>query len=89
MNTPNKDAWKERLGKLDKTNLTDLDKLEVGDFVLIKYHVRNNLTGFVKKISKINVIIETTYGGMGGNDVVFMELKEPKIFIKSFLKPKK
>jgi hypothetical protein len=89
--TPLKDAWQKRIDALEPAEVyTDLTKLEVGDFIHIPLITgkQSKITGFVKVIKRISVIIETSYGGWGDNDFLeIMELNYKKDQIKEFLKP--
>lgn len=88
--TPLKDYYNKKIEALDKVNVfEDISGLETGDFVYIKaMHGKSSaLTGFVKKIARVNVILETTYGGWSGQDVILQELKVRKERIAEFLKP--
>lgn len=86
--TPIKDAYRERVLSVDSTKeYKGADNLQVGDLI----GAYNNCTtqGFVKKISKVNVLIETIYGGYADNDCELMELKIPIKEIRAYYKPLK
>ena len=84
--TPIYDAYQERIAAIDSTKeFKGSDGLEVGD--IIGAYNNCQTRGFVKKISKVNVLIETTYGGWGGQDCMLMELKVPIKEIRAYYKP--
>jgi preprotein translocase subunit YajC len=83
--TPIKDKWDERVATIDtEKSYTDLTQLKEGDVVMTK----TGSLGFVKKINPKKVIIETTYGGQGNNDVELIDLSVNKEDISVFKKPK-
>jgi hypothetical protein len=88
--TPNKDLYKSRIDALDAENkLTDISKLSAGDFIHVPATKQSSgATGFVKKIGRTNVTIETQYGGWANADSSPMELTVKKSDIAQFAKPK-
>ena len=89
--TPLKDYYNEKISKLDKENkFKDISKLEIGNLAYVKgTSEKAFLIGFVKKIARVNVTLETTYGGWGGSDIILQELKVKKNEITQFVKPLK
>lgn len=91
--TPLKDAYEKRMDSLDETKkYTDTSKLQTGDYVHIPEikGVRGGSTGFVKKIGRKNITIESPYGGWGGQDLIqIMDLQFSKEDVGQFVKPKK
>lgn len=84
--TPIKDKYAERVENLDsKYEYRDMKNLTIGDYIGAYNNCQTR--GFVKKVSKVNVLIETTYGGYADNDCELMELKIPISEIRAYYKP--
>lgn len=82
-NTPNRDAWQERVNGIDVTKeYKDLSELKTGDVLLTK----TGTLGFVKKINPKKVIIESSYGGWNGTDIEILTLNINKNDIAVFKK---
>ena len=84
--TPIKDQYAERVENLDSKNeYRDMKSLAIGDYIGAYNNCQTR--GFVKKISKVNILIETHYGGYGDNNCTLMELKVPISEIRAYYKP--
>ena len=78
------EAYNNRLAKLDLTEQTELYALSVGCYICVPRSARSSgVTGFVKKIGRVNVTIESIY-----MNSMLLELKVKKNNITKYLKPK-
>lgn len=89
--TPLKDAYQKRISGLDNSKqFTDVKELAVGDYVAIEGDHNNTYYGFVKKIGRKNITIESAYGGYADNDYIsIQELQFSLDKVKGFYKPGK
>jgi hypothetical protein len=90
IDTPLKDAWNKRKENLNTdVKYTVATKLSIGDYVAIKGAANNIYTGFVKKIGRTILTIESPYGGWADSDYIqIMDLKFPKADLQAFYKSK-
>jgi hypothetical protein len=75
---------------MKKSKQSDVSKLGVGDYVNIpKTEKSGGLKGFVKKIGRTNVVLDTFYQlGSTADDGIMQEITVKKADIKEFAKPK-
>jgi hypothetical protein len=85
--TPNKNYFYGKIDQLDEVKYSDIKDVEVGDFVYVP-RVRGSITGFVKKVGRVNLILEAEYGGWADQDIHLLELKVRKDEVTQYMKPK-
>lgn len=81
--TPIRDAYEERKRLIVlKNEEGDRVDIKTGDAIL----GQNKTQGIVKKVGRVNVIIESPYGGYNGSDIMLLELKIKRSDIVRHLK---
>jgi hypothetical protein len=89
--TPVKNEYKSRIDNLDKeSKQSDVSQLKEGDYVNVPRSEKSSgVTGFVKKVGRTNVVLDTFYQlGSTADDGIMQDITVKKSDIKEFIKPK-